>query len=207
MIMFLLLKEKTMRRLVCLMIVLVIHTEVSAYTMQGLDVAVDYWAGSGSNEVIVVIDWNMINGPYSTESHAWGFRWDGTAYVSDALSVIDAAGALDITTQYEGAFLGDAFYSSPLIDSDNHTSAGFTGWWWAGGTADGGASWNANADGINVTTLASGRIEGFNLVTDYDEWLNGSATLTIPVPEPCSILILGLGGLLIKGRKHYGDGR
>jgi hypothetical protein len=198
-----LLKEMVMRRLVGLMIVLLVNAKVSGYTMQGLDIVVDYWAGSGSNEAIVVIDWNMINGPYTTESHAWGFRWDGTAYISDALSAIDTAGALDITTQYDGGFLGDAYYNNPLIDGDNHTSAGFTGWWWAGNTTDGGASWNANADGINATTLASGKIEGFNLVADFDEWLVGDATLTIPVPEPSTITILVLGGLLLRKGKNY----
>ena len=198
--------EKVVRGFVCLILVLVISADLNGYTMQGLDIIVDYWAGSGSNETIIVIDWNVINGPYSTESHAWGFRWEGDAYVSDALSAIDAAGALDITTQYDGGFLGDAYYNNLLIDSDNHTSEGYTGWWWTGGTTDGGANWNANADGINVTTLASGRIEGFNLVHDYDEWLVGDATLTIPVPEPCSISILGLGGLLIFGKKHCVNG-
>jgi hypothetical protein len=201
-LLFLLLKETAMRRIVCLMIVLAVNTKVWGYSMQGLDVVVDYWAGSGSNETIVVFDWNLVNGPYATESHAWGFRWDGAAYVSDALSAIDAAGTLNITTQYGGGFLGDAYYNNPSIDSDNHTSAGFTGWWWAGDTINGGANWMANTEGLNVTSLANGKIEGFNLVTNYDEWLVGDTTLTIPVPEPCTIAILGLGGLLLRKGKH-----
>ena len=201
-----LLKEMVMRRLVGLMIVLLVNAKVSGYTMQGLDIVVDYWAGSGGNETIVVIDWNMINGPYSTESHAWGFRWEGAAYVSDALSAIDAAGALNITTQYDGEFLGDAYYNNPLIDSDNHTSVGYTGWWWTGDTTDGGGSWNENAGSITEEILSSGKIEGFNLVHDYDEWLVGSSTLTIPVPEPCTLSILGLGGLLIFGKKYCVNG-
>jgi hypothetical protein len=204
MIRFLLLKEKTMRRLVCLMFVLVVNATASGYSMQGLDVAVDYWAGSGSNETIVVIDWNKVNGPYTTESHAWGFRWDGAAYVSDALAAIDTAGALNITTQYDGNFFWDAFYNNPLIDGDNHTSVGdYSGWWWAGDTTDGGTTWTGNDAGITTEILGNGKIEGLNL--DNDNWT--SATLTIPTPEPCTIMILGLGGLLIKRKKHYGDGR
>ena len=194
--------EKVVRCFVCLIFVFMVSAESHGYTMQGLDIIVDYWAGSGSNETIVVIDWNLINGPYMTESHAWGFRWEGTAYVSDALSAIDAAGALDITTQYDGGFLGDAYYNNLLIDSDNHTSEGYTGWWWAGDTIDGGGSWNANAGSITEEILSSGKIEGFNLVTNYDEWLVGSSTLTIPVPEPCTIAILALGGLLLRIRDN-----
>jgi hypothetical protein len=189
------------------MIVLAVNTLAKGYTMQGRNITVDYWAGSGSNEAIVVIDWNGINGPYASESHAWGFKWEGTAYVSDALAAIDTAGALDITTLYGGGFVGDAYYNNPLLDGDNHTSAGFSGWWWAGDTINGGASWGPNAEGINATTLTNGRIEGFNLVTNYDEWLVGDATLTIPVPEPCTIAILAIGGLLLRKRKQRNGNR
>jgi hypothetical protein len=188
---------RVMRNLVYLMIVLVVNTRAMGYTMQGLDIAVDYWAGAGSNETIVVIDWNQTNGPYQTGSHAWGFRWDGTAYLSDALTAIDAAGALDVTTSYYGQFVNDVFYQNPLIDGDNHTSAGYSGWWWAGDTTDGGVTWTGNEGGITSEILGNGKIEGLNL--DNDNW--ASATLTIPTPEPCSLTILALGGLLLRRRK------
>jgi hypothetical protein len=192
---------RVMRNLVYLMIVLVVNTRAMGYTMQGLDIVVDYWAGAGSNETVVVIDWNQTNGPYETSSHAWGFRWDGTAYLSDALAAIDAAGALNITTLYGGDFVGDAFYYNPSIDSDNHTSAGHSGWWWVGDTINGGVTWDATAAGLTSEILSSGKIEGLNSVTNYDEWLAGGDTLTIPTPEPCTLTILAIGGLLLRKRK------
>jgi hypothetical protein len=192
---------RVMRNLVCLMIVLAVSTRAMGYTMQGLDIAVDYWAGAGSNETIVVIDWNQTNGPYKTSSHAWGFRWDGTAYLSDALAAIDAAGALNVETLYGGDFVGDAFYCDPSIDSDNHTSAGYSGWWWVGDTTNGGVTWNATAAGLTSETLTSGKIEGINSVTNFDEWLAGGDTLTIPTPEPCTLTISAIGGLLLRRRK------
>jgi hypothetical protein len=188
---------RMMKNLVYLMIVLVVSTAAKGYTMQGLDITVDYWAGAGSNETIVVIDWNQTNGPYQTSSHAWGFRWDGTAYLSDALAAIDAAGALNITTLYGGNFVGDAFYYNPSIDSDNHTSAGYSGWWWVGDTINGGATWDATSAGLTSEIITSGEIEGLNL--DNDNWT--SATLTIPTPEPCTLTILAIGGLLVGKRK------
>jgi len=191
-----------MRNLVCLMIVLAVSAAAKGYTMQGLDIVVDYWAGAGSNETIVVVDWNLTNGSYATESHAWGFRWAGTAYVSDALAAIDTAGALDIATLYGGDFVGDAFYYNPSIDSDNHTSAGYSGWWWVGDTINGGVTWDATAAGITSEILGNGKIEGLNSVTNYDEWLTGGTTLTIPVPEPCALTILAIGGLLVGMRKE-----
>jgi len=184
--------------LVCLIVILAVSTVTNAYTTQGLDIVVDYWAGSGSNECIVVIDWNATNGPYVTESHAWGFKWDDTAYISDALAAIDAAGALDIVTGYEGAFLNDAYYYDPSIDSDNHTSSGYTGWWWLGDTTDGGLSWNDNQNDMLSEILWDGGIEGIN--GNPGDWTN--ANLTIPtVPEPAAITLLAIGGLLIRRRK------
>lgn len=193
--------EKVMRVFVCLMIVLVVGGAANAYMMQGFDIAVDYWAGSGDNECIVVIDWNLTNGPYITESHAWGYRWSETKYLSDAITDICASGALNVTTAYDGAFPYDAFYNDPSIDSDNHTSAGWSGWWWLGDTMDGGATWTPNEGGITSEILGDGKIEGLNSVINFDEWLAGGSTLTIPVPEPCTITLLGLGGLLLRKRK------
>jgi len=167
------------------------------YNLDGQWVEVDYWAGAGPNETIVVIDWNNTNGPYTTESHAWGYRWSGIKYLSDAVTDICAAGALNVTTTSGGAFLADAFYYDPLLDADNHTSAGYTGWWWAGETTDGGASWTANPGGITTEILGHGKIEGLNM--DAGNWT--SDTLTVPVPEPGSLFLLLAGGVLWSRRR------
>ena len=159
------------------------------YNLEGHWVEVDYWAGSGPNETVVVIDWNNTNGPYTTESHAWGYRWSGAKYVSDAITNICAAGALNATTTSGGAFLADAFYYDPLLDTDNHTTTGYAGWWWAGETTDGGATWALNSGGITTELLGHGKIEGLNM--DSGNWTGD--TLTIPVPEPGSLTVLLVG--------------
>jgi len=189
------------RRLMSLMSLIIVLaatslTNATLYNLNDYWVDIDYLVGSGTNETIVVIDWNQTNGPYTTESHAWGYRWDGTKYLSDALTAIDAAGALNITTSYGGAFPDDAFYNDPSIDSDNHTSAGWSGWWWLGDTVNG-ASWTPNAGGITSEVLVNGNIEGMNI--DSGAWT--SDTLSIPVPEPTTIALLGLGGLLLRRRR------
>jgi hypothetical protein len=193
--------EKVMRGLVCLLIVLAVSAAANAYMMQGLDIVVDNWAGGGSNETIVVIDWNGANGPYITESHAWGFKWDGTAYLLDALNAIHQSGVLNFETQYYsgmGEAFWNAYYNQTLVDGDNHTSEGFGGWWYLGDTADGGLTWNMNGGGIDAEVLWNGGIEGLNLL---DTFVWTSDTLTIPVvPEPATITLLCLGGLLL--RKH-----
>ena len=185
------------------MIVLAVGAETNAYMIQGLDIVVDYWAGGGSNETIVVIDWNLTNGPYLTESHAWGYRWSGEKYLSDAISEICAAGDLIVATSsyYGDVFVNDAYYYDPSIDNDNHTSSGYSGWWWLGDTVDGGVTWTGNNGGTATEILGNGKIEGLNSVRNFDEWLTGGTTLTIPVPEPCVLAVLGLGGLFLRRRK------
>jgi len=187
-------------------------------------VDVDYWTDSGALEVpyetILVIDWNQTNGPYVSEAHAWGYRWgdvDGTLYVADALTAIDAAGALDAITAYGGGFVSDAFY--PDGEGDAHTSdasgdppdtgydlgAGdYSGWWWVGETTDGGATWASLQEGgldvgINEKHLEAGTIYGFNM--DSGAW--HSDTLTVPTPEPATLglLVLGAGAALVRRRR------
>jgi hypothetical protein len=147
----------------------------------------------------MVIDWNNTYGPYETESHAWGYRWSGTRHLSDAIDAICAAGPLQITTAFEGAFVWDAFYYALSIDGDNHTSApDWSGWWWAGETADGGQSWTGNDGGITEEVLGNLKIEGLNV--DEGAWTGES--LTIPIPEPGTLVLLLLGSTLAGRRKR-----
>ncbi len=196
------------RRLLVTTVVLAMAGMAGAapYNLGGYWVEVDYWADDGTfadaedfpYETIVVIDWNNTYGPYQSEAHAWGYRWSGEQYVSDSIEAICAAGALEVTTGYGGAFVDDAFYHAPSIDADDHTSApDWTGWWWAGSTADGGGTWDLNAAGIDVEPLGHNLIEGINV--DEGAWT--SDTLSIPVPEPASAALLLVGAALVVRRR------
>ena len=48
---------------------------------------IQFWVGSGSNSIVAVFQWCQDE----TMGVAYGFRWNGTATVSDMLSAIDAA--------------------------------------------------------------------------------------------------------------------
>lgn len=167
--------------------------------MNGAWVEVDYWAGSGPNQAILVIDWNTVNGPYASESHAWGYRWSGAGSVKDAVSAIDAAGPLTVTTGYGGGFVMDAFYNNPAVDSDNHSSTGRTGWWWAGHSANG-STWVGNGGGIDTEPLVNQGFYGLNL--DPAGWTGDS--LTVPAPEPATLGLLAIGAAgLLRRRGEY----
>jgi len=160
------------------------------YNLNGTWIEVDAWAADGSpsptNETVVIIDWNDTNGPYLSESHAWGYRWSGTKHVLDALNAIAAAGALDVQFGYGGGFLLNAYYDDPAIDTDHHTTAGYDGWCWSAGSADGGRTWELNAGGADTEILAHNQIEAFNF--NPGSWTGDN--LSIPVPEPATAVLL-----------------
>jgi hypothetical protein len=168
-----------------------------AYLIQGLDLNIDYWAGAGAYESVIVIDWNNTNGPYQSEFHCFGFRWDDPQItVKDALTALEAAGPLAISFAYGGGFIGDIVYDQSAVDGDYHTGGDdYFGWWWAGHTDDGGQTWLANSTGVDGKRLQNGRIEGLNL--DGTNWTSESLT----IPEPGTLLLL-LSGAALLGRSR-----
>lgn len=179
-------------------------------------IEVDAWAGSGENESILVVDWNVYSGPYETESHAFGFRWDGTAYESDMLNALNDAGVFTVTSGYGGAFLYDIVYDDGV---DNHTHADEEGSWNLASTDDPYAQWGSwgegnglgdwfdNEAGYNQELLADGQLEGINAIG----WFSGDPNayyLDVPfaqaVPVPAAVWLLGSGllGLIGIHRKN-----
>ena len=187
----------------------------SAYNFNGTWIDVEAWAGSGANETILVVDWNIYSGPYETESHAFGFRWDDTAYESDMLDALNDAGIFTVTSGYGGAFLYDIVYNDGV---DNHTHADEEGSWNLASTDDPYAEWgamsedwttlgdwDANLAGYNEELLADGQIEGINAIT----WFSGDPNayfLDVPfaqaVPIPAAVWLLGSGLLSLVGIKR-----
>ncbi len=177
-------------------------------------IEVDAWAGSGANESILVVDWNVYSGPYQTESHAFGFRWDGTAYVSDMLDALHNAGVFTVSSGYGGAFLLDIVYNDGV---DLHTHADEEGsWnlastddpyaqWGTWGDGNGLGDWYPNAAGYNVELLADGQLEGINAIA----WFGGDPNayyldvpLAAPVPVPAAVWLLGSGLIGLMGLRR-----
>lgn len=79
---------------------------------------IDFWVGTGSNEVVLVIDWNDALSP---ESMAWGYRFDGSLTAEEMISAISETDAfLDVT-------IGAGFLNDIVYDGDTQDHSGLAG--------------------------------------------------------------------------------
>ena len=209
-----------LKSLTSLIIVLAVVGVVSADLIDFNGKAVDLqsWVGSGANESILVIDWNDEIAPISV---AWGFRWDGSATGRDMLNAVKAADSDlfeasggynntggDSTVYgfgYDADGDGGSFVVTALgtetgyaVDSDDHYSEGWeVAGFWGYSSSTNGSTW-AYVTGVSDRALSDGAWDGWSFGAASAGWSGGDPT--VPVPEPITIGLLGLGCLFLRKR-------
>ena len=173
-----------------LIVVLLVGASVNAYTVD--DVIIESWAGTGANIALCVVDFWPYNG--QSDSFSFGYHFDGSKTGVDMLDALDAADN-GFTYGQSGGFVTDMWYVKG--DTTYHTTYSWPDAWWSYWvSSDYGESWDFGPT-IGERILSNGDCDGW-LGKPDDDW--DSVPIT-PVPEPAAIVILGLGGLLLRRRR------
>lgn len=173
-------------------------------------IEIEYWAGSGANEAVLVVD--FLQG--ADDVYAFGFRWDGAADGGDAVTAIVGAGALDasITNFGPPPPNEDLFINSLTYESTTLVNKAISPWspawiYWTDDAVGPGEliEWVHMGVGMSSHALTDGSFEGW--VFSPDVWPNYETAPRQPlgvIPEPCTVALLaaGLFGLARRRRRR-----
>jgi hypothetical protein len=165
----------------------------ASFTMSDLS----FWAGSGPNRSVLVVDWlDPVNGQQDF-SVAWGYRFSGAATAQDMFLAIVAADPRLSAVGLDTGFISYIGYDMDLNGSDDYSHPGWVDPnFWNQMECDGASpffdgSWSAGM-GIATHNLADNSWSGWQ----YNSWGNANPREPISaVPEAGSavLVLLGLG--------------
>lgn len=175
-------------------VLLIVSAANGAFMFEGSEVLLESWAGSETAEysAALVVDFWPGNG--QSDSFAFGFRFDDTGLtVKDMLDDFHSADN-GLTFAIVGGLLNDVWYEKDEVTY--HAMYDWPNSWWSQWVSIDGTSWGWG-NGLEDTFVTNGSIHGW-LAKPGDNWVSEPV---VPVPEPTTIGLLGLGVLMLRNRR------
>jgi hypothetical protein len=186
-----------MRLIVVLAVVCVSVVGAVADPFSFEDVTIEYWAGAGqgaANEALLVLDFENEAG-----SFAFGYGWSGTSGVLgiDLIKGVQSGGDFSFTSNPDETFVLTMSYGDETAGA-----GGYPGDYLMSFVSYDGAIWDHNVNGVANDVITSGMYYGWS-TQNTDPWpAPPDNQPTVPVPEPGTISLFGLGAALVAWRKH-----
>ncbi len=181
-----------LKKVTILILVLAIAGAANAYFVD--DLLIEDWSGTGSNGSLLVVDFWPGNG--QVDSFAFGCNFSSTSITG--IELLDTVHNDDngFTYAQSGGFITDMWYVKE--GTTYHTGYSWPDSWWSYWISDDyGQNWSSSGVGAGSRTLNDGDTDGW-LAKPGSDWTSAPVT---PVPEPMTIALLGLGGLLLRVRR------
>jgi hypothetical protein len=153
-----------------------------------------YSVGQGANTATLAVD-------FGTRVVVFQYAWDGAATGWDALVAVDAAGDLSVrSTDYTawdwGMFVKDIAYPGAAKFDYGTANRG-----WAYFNSENGSVWSEFGASCYYRPLSNGSWDCW-LWSNYDSnWMTMRTPGQAAIPEPVTLALLGLGGLMLNRSK------
>jgi len=181
------------KTLLSILLLALVVAPATTHALSFTDVIVESEVGVGASEAMIVFDWQAGVSP----SHAWLFRWDGSASFADAIVAIDSAEGGDFAWS-GGSFITFIDYADGDGDAHVTTNSGWLSFW----DSSDGESWLTLSVGIGDALLVDGGWAGANPNLEIDGWPGAAPVAPLPEPGTALLLALGLVGFALQPRRR-----
>lgn len=157
------------------------------YKFNNILVDTEFFAGSGSNEAMVIVSYPYTLG--AGDSFAFLYRWDGNATLADAFNGIQAASSGDFVWDGNNFVLQMDYFDPDTSTQYNSSTSGWMSFW---GTTNADATdWSTNSVGNADYDLTDGEWQWVNTDVQAIGWPgpNPNVYATVAVPEPSAYTI------------------